>query len=340
MYSAFGDDLGGARAVTDYFFIVGAPKAGTTWLAESLTTHRRVHLSPVKEPHFFAPPVRGELNADAVTDENLWQVLSQRDRVHNGWIRDPTNYERLLTPSPGKTIAGEATVAYLHAPMAAKRIARRFPYAKIIAILREPISRALSHISMDRVTGLARRMPSDIIAMELDLAFRKGSDETKYLSRSLYATALERYAEYFTRDRILMIRFDDIKTSPDSVAANVSNFLGISPDEYRPATERRNKSEEARWQMLNELLIDTGIKSIVRRSAPRSFIKFGKRFFYRAPKYDVLSPELIRRLREYFEPDICRTEAISGLDLSAWRKIHPLTDGKDQHTALLQRVPD
>ena len=36
------------------FFIVGAPKCGTTALYEYLRPHPNVFMSPVKEPHFFA----------------------------------------------------------------------------------------------------------------------------------------------------------------------------------------------------------------------------------------------------------------------------------------------
>lgn len=35
------------------FFIIGAPKAGTTALYAALLTHPQLYLSPVKEPKFF-----------------------------------------------------------------------------------------------------------------------------------------------------------------------------------------------------------------------------------------------------------------------------------------------
>ena len=317
--------------MTRHFFIVGAPKAGTTWLAGVLASHRQVHLSPIKEPHFFAPPVAGELNSGAVTDKNVWKVLARCDRAHNGWIRDSDNYDRLLAPPFGKTIAGEATAAYLHAPMAAKNISRRFPEAHIIIILREPVSRALSHISMDRVSGLARRSSPDILHTELEMALRHGYAQTRYLSRSLYADALARYMENFTRSRLLMLRFDDIRSSPDTVLARVAEFLEVSPDGFERTLERRNEAMEARWQTLNELLIDSGIKNIVRRATPQRLIKMGKQLFYRKPRDRALHPKLVKGLRGYFEHDIGRTEAISELDLSAWRAEQQ--DEADDHDA-------
>ncbi len=37
------------------FFVVGAPKAGTTSLYNYLDQHPAIYMSPVKEPAFFAP---------------------------------------------------------------------------------------------------------------------------------------------------------------------------------------------------------------------------------------------------------------------------------------------
>src|ERR1700724_3338547 len=42
------------------FFIVGAPKAGTTALYAYLDQHPQVYMSPLKEPNYFAAELRPE----------------------------------------------------------------------------------------------------------------------------------------------------------------------------------------------------------------------------------------------------------------------------------------
>ena len=42
------------------FFIIGAPKAGTTSLYHYLDQHPEVFMSAIKEPHFFAAEIREE----------------------------------------------------------------------------------------------------------------------------------------------------------------------------------------------------------------------------------------------------------------------------------------
>jgi hypothetical protein len=47
----------------------------------------------------------------------------------------------------------DGTPDYMHIPSAACRIAAAFPEAKLIVLLRDPVSRALSHWNMFRVFG-------------------------------------------------------------------------------------------------------------------------------------------------------------------------------------------
>ena len=43
---------------TPNFFLVGAPKAGSTSLNHYLDQHPQIYMSPIKEPHYFADEIR------------------------------------------------------------------------------------------------------------------------------------------------------------------------------------------------------------------------------------------------------------------------------------------
>ena len=49
-------DVLAARHLRTTFFVIGAPKCGTTSLYHYLGAHPEIHMSPIKEPAFFLAP--------------------------------------------------------------------------------------------------------------------------------------------------------------------------------------------------------------------------------------------------------------------------------------------
>ena len=105
------------------FFVIGAPKAGTTALHAALARHPELFLSPAKEPKFFLgderPPTRVAGPGDA---------HSAREWI---WARD--EHEALFDAAPRGSLRGESTPFYLYDPLAHDRIQRLVPAAKLIA---------------------------------------------------------------------------------------------------------------------------------------------------------------------------------------------------------------
>ena len=60
MVPALEDRLAPKMAKLPNFFIVGAPKAGTTSLYHYLDQHPQIYMSPIKEPNYFATETRQE----------------------------------------------------------------------------------------------------------------------------------------------------------------------------------------------------------------------------------------------------------------------------------------
>ena len=81
------------------FFVVGAPKAGTTALHKALARHPQLFMSPVKEPKFFlcdGPPPNQGGPGDA--------------HSYREWIWRPDDYERLFAAAPAGALRGERCV--------------------------------------------------------------------------------------------------------------------------------------------------------------------------------------------------------------------------------------
>ena len=210
------------RAVTERglpeFIIVGAQKAGTTSLYAALAAHPMVRAASKKEVHFF--------------DYNYHRGL--------GW------YLRHF-PAPGRrragAITGEASPYYLAHPHAARRIHATVPGARLIAILRDPVDRAISHYFSHRFharkhgqvpltieeafEGEEARVMPELQRMLADEGYESHAfQHFSYKTRGLYAGQLERFFEFFPRDQVLLLRSEDFFARPGEVVSRCHVFLG------------------------------------------------------------------------------------------------------------------
>ena len=130
------------------FFIVGAPKAGTTSLYHLLDQHPQIYMSPVKEPCYFASEIRPE-NFSAEHEprirreaQELRQISSgpMLEKRFSGVVSKWDDYLKLFQNATNEKAIGEASVRYLWSQTAAQNIISRVPNAKIIIVLRDPAS--------------------------------------------------------------------------------------------------------------------------------------------------------------------------------------------------------
>src|SRR4051812_29453240 len=98
------------------FFIVGAPKCGTTALYEYLASHPYVFMPKTKDPHFFCEDMVGSRHAADLKD-----------------------YLALFSDAGPDQIVGEASVWYLFSEVAISKIFALRPDAKFIVMLRDPV---------------------------------------------------------------------------------------------------------------------------------------------------------------------------------------------------------
>ena len=116
------------------FFIVGAPKCGTTALHEYLQHHPDAYLPYYKEPHYFGADLVGS------------RFLQFRNKPKR-------KYLKLFRDVRGEARIGESSPWYLASNAAAAEIHRYDPEAKIIIMLRNPIDMMYSMWSQFRYSG-------------------------------------------------------------------------------------------------------------------------------------------------------------------------------------------
>jgi len=208
------------RALPD-FVIIGAQKAGTTSLYAGLVAHPDVRQAFRKEVHFF--------------DTGHYPDL--------GW------YRRHFPIDRARTLTGESSPYYLFHPAVPTRVAAVLPEVSLIAILRDPVARAVSQYHHARRWGFEDRPiekaidPSaqEELAPLDDTEWYDRADsparERAYLARGRYAEQLERWYAEFDRDRVLVLASGDLDAGLAIPAAQ--RFLGLTTHQ-NPAVGRRN----------------------------------------------------------------------------------------------------
>ncbi|MBD3787565.1 MAG: sulfotransferase domain-containing protein [Sphingomonadales bacterium] len=190
-----------------FVFIIGAQKAGTTFLAASLARLPDICLCEPKEPQFFTTHFgRG-------FDYYLGLFPDPAARI---WIDASTTYSFLRPRADLDTPDAPG----LPDPVPA-RLKAFAPDCKIIYVLRDPVDRAVSAVvHADRFKGR--------LGTSLSLMDWLQRDPMAGLP-SRYSEQLARYLEVFERNQILVLDFKDLTRNPVETVNRCARFIGVEP---------------------------------------------------------------------------------------------------------------
>jgi Sulfotransferase domain len=189
------------------FLIVGAMKAATSAIYDYLGSHPRVIRRYPKELHFFTLHF----------EQGLEWYLSQFSPVRQNKQGQP-----LLT--------GEASPTYLVDPNAPGGIHKLFPKVKVIASLRNPTDRAISHYyhQVKRVKNETRSIEEAFSEKELEKITTHRASATKhYIQNGLYAQHLQNWFNVFPREQMLLLNYHALETHPDEFVKQIFMFLEL-----------------------------------------------------------------------------------------------------------------
>ncbi len=231
---AYGKATSGIRPLPG-FLILGAQKAGTTALYAYLRRH----------PHITGPS---------------WKEVSFFDRHWTrgeSWYRG--NFPNVLRARGD--LVGEASPSYLFHPLAPQRVVELVPDAKLIALVRNPVDRALSHYQHEVALGREPLSFEDALAAEDE---RTAGQEERlvaepgyfshawwnhtYQARGRYAEQLGRWLEMFPREQLLVLPSEELLGEPEQAHSRVLDFLGAEPhrlDSYPRVFEREYEAMSA-----------------------------------------------------------------------------------------------
>ncbi len=296
------------------FFVIGAPKGGTTALHVALALHPQLFMSPVKEPKFFIcdgrPPRWGGGPGDA--------------HSYGEWFWRQDDYEALFADAPTGVLCGESTPFYLADFDAKQRIRERVPHARLIAVLRDPVDRAYSnwaHLWSDGLEPL-----SDFLAAcaEEDGRIAAGwAPFWHYLALGRYGEQLRHLYTVFPREQVHLLRYRYLVDQPREALNGICAFLGVAPDLVTSAPFE-NVSTYVPPTTTNQLL-RTSIRvgaAIGRFFPPQLWRKASTPLLAAlqreaGPKPPLTRPQR-RQLLTYFADDIRLLEQETGRSFADW----------------------
>lgn len=314
---ANGIDLGAgyafARERIPNFFIVGAPKCGTTSLASWLSEHENIFMTKYKEPHFFSRDIR-TFNKP----------------------RDFEQYARLFSEvSNPHDFVGEASTTYLMSKVAPSLIMKYRPKSKIIVCLRDPVEMAIS------VHGQHYKKGRENVA-SFETAWRLQSKRAEGLSVPkqcpdaqllLYGSIcklgeqMESLFDRVPRKQVLTVFLDDIKCNPISEYERVLTFLG-APRHSRTNFPVFNERQIPRFLFIARILHSVRIIK-EKTGIGRRGLGIARKIVRMNLKKDnrpEIPPRLLSEMRAYYSEDVTKLESLLGRDLSNWRSLKVAED--------------
>lgn len=267
------------------FLIPGAPKAGSSTLYDCFAAHPQILMSERKEPDFFG----------------------------GRWGQGIAYYEEFFRAYNGEKAIGEATVGYLSDPAAPERIHQVLPDVKFVIVMRDPVSRAVSHYWWRVNTNAETRTLDEVL----------DSDDNYPVDCGMYHTQICRFLEYFPLSRMHFVLTEDMARDLDGVLRSASDFLGVDP--VPVTTSASNPARVARSRTATTLL-SRASTSRLKHLAPtpvRSWASKTVAMLARANtkpfRPPLLRPDQRRRLQDTFRPDIESLERLLDRDLSEWK---------------------
>lgn len=206
------------------FLVIGAQKSGTTTLYEDLRSHPDI-LIPDKE-------TSGLVGLDP---NDITAVTQYAD----------------LFESEGNRLVGEVSTEYTMAPriQVAKAAQELLGSAQVFYIVREPVSRVISHHHHEYASGL--------MGPDIDVELQK---HPQLVYNSCYATQLIPWLDGFGRSKVHIIRFEDYMSDRDAGANSIFRRLGLEPWKLPTAEKAFNTSDNR--------FLATGLWRQLSRSGP------------------------------------------------------------------------
>lgn len=278
-----------SRLTLPNFLGIGVQRGGTTWLHTLLSSHPDVYMpTRRKEIRFF----------EQYYDRGLDWYASFFPKPE-----EAARYQAI----------GEISTQYYDCADCPQRIFATLPEARLIIMLRHPVSRAYSHYGF----VVQRRNFRGTFENFLN-------DRPKALEKGYYSRYLQNFLKYFGRGRILALVFEQVFPDVAGTQKQVADFLQIDAGKFPAEAGQRkvNASTVPAHQSLYGFIVKTGRR--LRRKNLEPLVDFVMRLgiqksLSEGKSLQPLDEDLRRNLSRSYAAEFDELERTMQIDLSAWR---------------------
>ena len=263
------------------FFIVGAPRSGTTSLHEYLNKIPEIFMC-TKESGYFS-----KFSIGRVTTEQ--------------------EYKNLYSNSENNQLIGESTAIYLRDPETPDLIYKANPKAKIIILLRDPIERAHSHYLKYIRNGYETEPFSRKIAV-----YKKNNTQDSFhdyiIMPSFYFDSVSKYIKIFGDKQVKICIYEEFAKNTKKIVTGILDFLQI--DSEIPSNINKKYGEFAHPPNKSEQLLTTNYFSsnVATRFIPKSMRSSIKNLLSDKNSKPELEEDDIMKLHELFDDDVTKLQ--------------------------------
>jgi len=293
------------------FFIIGAPKCGTSTLINELRWHPQIYVPLDFEPQWFSSDFNSVVDHDEASYMRLFAGVTEQNKA-----------------------IGEKSVIYMYSEVAIDNILQFNPDSRFIVMLRNPVDLVYSWHSQLYYSFIEDE-ENFTKAWELQDSRRRGKNigprcpvpfALQYKEIGSLGKYLQRALAKIPRDKLHVIFMEDYHADPEKTYVETLDFLDVA---FAPRADKRrlNSNKRHRYRWLGILLAhDTNslpsrwlkkfdqLPLIKKLRIKQKLHQFNKIEYQRSP----LPVELKKRLQLEFKDDIQLLTELTGRDLSHW----------------------
>jgi Sulfotransferase domain len=298
--------------------IGGAPKCGTTAMANYLRSHPAVFVSDPKEPFYWASDMPQMRACEQVSTLEEYLAL-------------------FCSAGEDATVVAEASTLYLYSDVAIQDSVAFNSNMKFLFMIRRPIEVAHA-FHMQMCFHEAENEPDFEKAWNLQSIREKdpasiphrcrAAKLLQYQAVASMGTQLERAFAQLNKQQVHVILFDDFKNDPASAYRQTLAFLGLE-DDGRTEFPRENAAMKSnvpivtRWMRSRPVRVATRIaKNALEGRSYRWAKQLKHRIMFTHAPRPKLNREFEVRLTEVFIPEVEKIEAVLGRDLTHWKSVN------------------